>query len=76
MSAHKQLHYTESALLKVHNYITLNMENCKDTTLTLLDLTAAGVDTINQTVLVDHLSLSYILAGVGFSCIFSPKHRS
>ena len=37
-SAYKLFHSTETALLKVHNDVTLNMDKSKVTTLTLLDL--------------------------------------
>ena len=39
-SAYKQFHSTETALLKVHNDINLNIDNGKVTALTLLDLSA------------------------------------
>ena len=58
-SAYKRLHSTETALLKVHNDITLNMDNGKVTALTLLNLSAA-FDNINHTILMDHLSLWYV----------------
>ena len=47
-SAYKQFHSTETALLKVHNDVTLN------TALTLLDLSAA-FDTIDHS--IKHLSM-------------------
>ena len=65
-SAHKTLHSTETALLKVYNDITLNMDYGKVTAFTLLDLSAA-FDTINHTILMDHLSLWYIVYGVALS---------
>ena len=57
-SAYKKLHSTETALLKVHNDITLNMDNGRVTALTLLDLSAA-FDTINHSILMDRLSVWY-----------------
>lgn len=53
-SAYRQHHSTETALLKVHNDILLNMDNQKITLLVLLDLTAA-FDTI------DHVTMKNIL---------------
>jgi len=53
-SAYKQFHSTETALLKVHKDIALNMETGKVTALTLLDLSAA-FDTIDYSVLLDRL---------------------
>ena len=50
-----EFHPTETALLKVHNDISLNMDTGKVTTLTLLDLSAA-FDTIDYSVLLDLLS--------------------
>ena len=41
-SAYKQFHSTETALLKVHNDINLNIDNGNVTALTLLDLSAAS----------------------------------
>ena len=46
-SAYKQFHSTETALLKIHNYIVDNMDNGKVTALTLLDL-SADFDTIDH----------------------------
>ena len=40
LSAYKQFHCTDTALLKVHNEIALNMDREKVTALTLLDLSA------------------------------------
>ena len=53
---YKKLHSTQPALLKVQTDITLNMENGKVTALTLFDLLLA-CDTINHTILMEHLSL-------------------
>ena len=46
-SAYKQFHSTQTALLKVHNDATQNMDKGKVTALTLLDLCAA-FDTIGH----------------------------
>ena len=40
-SAYKQFHPTETALLKVYNDVTLNMDKGKVTVFTLLDLSAS-----------------------------------
>ena len=50
-SAYKQFHSTETALLKVHNYVNLNMDKGKVTALTLLDSSAA-FDTIDHSLLI------------------------
>jgi len=52
--AYKQFHSTETALLKVHNDISLNIDTGKVTALALLDLSAA-FDTIDYSVLPDRL---------------------
>ena len=54
---------SETAILKVHNDITLNMNNGKVTALTLLNLSAA-FDASNHTILMDHLSLWNGVSGV------------
>ena len=51
-SAYKEFHYTETALLKVHNDVTLNIDKGKVTALTLLDLSAA-FDTIDHSILIN-----------------------
>ena len=61
-SAYKQLHSTETALLKVYNGITLNM----DFVLTLLDLSAA-FDTIDHNILIKCLSVWYGICGTALS---------
>ena len=40
-SAYKQFHSRETAILKVHTDVTLNMDKGKVTVLTLLDLSAS-----------------------------------
>ena len=54
-SAYKQFHSTDTALLKVNNDISLNVDTGKVTALTLFDL-FADFDTIGYSVLLDHLS--------------------
>ena len=76
-SAYKKLHSTETALLKVHNDITLNMDNGKVTALTLLDLSAA-FDTINHSILMDRLSVWYGVSGIAlswFRSYLSGRHQ-
>ena len=76
-SAHKKLHSTETALLKVHNDITLNMDNGRVTALTLLDLSAA-FDTINHSIRMDRLSVWYGVSGIALSCFrsyLSGRHQ-
>ena len=57
-SAYKQFHSTETALLKVHNDINLNIDNGKVTALALLDISAA-FDTIDHDILITRLSTWY-----------------
>ena len=67
----------ETALLKVHNDITLNMDNGKLTGLTLLASSAAFVS-INNTILMDRMSLLYGVAGVALSWLkyyLSGRHQ-
>ena len=65
-SAYKQFHSTETALLKVHNDINLNIDNGKVTALTLLDLSAA-FDTIDHNILITRLSTWYGISGTALS---------
>ena len=65
-SAYKQFHSTETALLKVHNDINLNIDNGKVTALTLLDLSAA-FDTIDHDILITRLSTWYGISGTALS---------
>lgn len=64
-SAYRKHHSTETALLKMHNDILLNMHNKKVTALTLLDLSAA-FDTIDHPLLLSSLS-SYF--GINDTCL-------
>ena len=68
-SAYKQFHSTETALLKVHNYINLNIDNGK-AALTLLDLSAA-FDTIDHDILITRLSTWYGVSGRYTSLYFA-----
>ena len=65
-SAYKQFHSTETALLKVHNDINLNIYNGKVTALTLLDLSAA-FDTTDHDSLITRLSTWYGISGTALS---------
>ena len=65
-SAYKQFHSTETALLKVHNDINLNIHYGKVTALTLLDLSAA-FDTIDYDILITRLSTWYGIYGTALS---------
>ena len=60
------IHSTETALLKVHNDINLNIDNGKVTALTLLDLSAA-VDTTDHDIFVTRLSTWYGISGTALS---------
>lgn len=53
-SGFKTLHSTESALLKVCNYILLATDSGDSVMLMLLDLTAA-FDTVDHAILISHL---------------------
>ena len=53
-SAYKKFHSTESALVKVHKDILLQMDGGKVTALTVLDLSAV-FDTIDHTILLRRL---------------------
>ena len=65
-SAYKQFHSTETALLKVHNDINLNIDNGKVTALTLLDLSSA-IDTIDDNFLITRQSTCYGISGTALS---------
>ena len=58
-SPYKQFHSTETALLKVHNYVTLNMDKGKVTALTLFDLSVA-FNTFDHNILIKHLSTELV----------------
>ena len=63
-SAYRKHHYTESALLKVHNDIIISMDKGEVTALTLRDLLAA-FDTIDHATLTERLSDWYGISGQG-----------
>ena len=62
--------YKETALLKVYNDVTLNIDKGKVTALTLLDLSAA-FDTIDHNILIKRLSLWYGISGTALNCFLS-----
>ena len=71
-SAYRKHHSTESALLKIHNDILLNMAKGSVRALTLLDLSAA-FNTIDHTILLADLmvtmeSVNWHLAGSNHTC--------
>jgi len=69
-SAYKQFHFTETALLKVHNDISINMDTRKVTALTLSDLPVA-FDTVDYSVLLYRVSDWYGTSGTAFTWIRS-----
>ena len=66
-SAYKEFH-SETALLKVHNDVTLNIDKGKVTALTLL---SAAFDTIDHAILIKRLSLWYGISGTALSWFLS-----
>ena len=62
MSAYKQHHSTESALLRVHNDIIQSIDRKNCVLLVLLDLSAA-FDTIDQTYLLQRLETLFFVNG-------------
>ena len=54
-SAYKQLHITETALVRVNNDILVALDNHQSVILILLDLSAA-FDTVDHRILLDRLS--------------------
>ena len=67
-SAYKQFPATETALLKVHSDISLNMDTGKVTAVTFLDLSAA-FDTIDYSILLDSLSDWNVISGTALTWI-------
>ena len=65
-SAYKQLHSTETALLRVHNDILLALDNHQSVILLLLDLSAA-FDTVDHKILLNRLSTRFGITGAALS---------
>ena len=65
-SAYKQFHSTYTALIKVYNDDTLNMDKGKVTALTLLALSVA-FDAIHHNILIKCLSMWYGISGTALS---------
>ena len=68
-SAYKQFHSTETALLKVHNDISLNIDNGKVTALTSLDLSAT-FEPVDQDILITRLSVWYGISGIALNSYY------
>ena len=68
--ADKQLHSTETALLKIHNDVLTAMDSGKVTALTLLDISAA-FDTIDHSILLQRLEMWYGFGGLVISWLRS-----
>ena len=74
-AAYKKFHSTTSALLKVENYVLLNMEKGRVTALTLLDLSAA-FDTIDHLTLISRLSSWYGISGTACDWFYIVLEQS
>ena len=69
-SAYKPLHSTETALLKIHKDICVNMDSGKTTALVLLDLSAA-FDTLDHSSIIELLSGWYGISGTALNWVCS-----
>ena len=65
-SAYKQLHSTETALLRVQNDILVALDNHQSVILLLLDLSAA-FDTVDHTILLNRLATRFGITGSALS---------
>ena len=65
-SAYRKFYPTETALLRVHNDISVSLDKGHVTALTLLDLSAA-FDTIDHNTLTNRLSEWYGVSGMAFA---------
>ena len=65
-SAYREFHYTETALLRVHNDISVSLDKGHVTALTLLDLSAAS-DTIDHNTLTNRLAEWYGVSGMALA---------
>ena len=68
-STSKEFHSTETALLKVHNDVTLNINKGKVTALTLLDMSGT-FDNTDHNILIKRLSLWYGISGTALNWCF------
>ena len=73
-TAYREFHSTETALLPVKNDTLLNMNQQRVTLLVLLDLSAA-FDTVNQTILLNHLSRDFGITAHVYSWFESYLHN-
>ena len=69
-SAYRKSYSTETALLKVHNHLLMNMNNQKVTLLVLLDLSAA-FDTVDHKILLSRLQSSFGIRGTALAWLSS-----
>ena len=69
-SAHQKYHSTESALLKVFNYINTAIDNQRECVLALLDLSEA-FDTIDHKILINRLDNKYGISGLALEWLKS-----
>ena len=65
-SAYRKFHSTETALLRVHNDISVSLDKGHVTALTLLDLSAA-FDTIDHNTLTSRLAEWYGVSGMALA---------
>ena len=69
-SAYRKLHSTETALLRIHNDLSLAMNRQQVSALVLLDLSAA-FDTIDHTILTTRLKTCFGISDSAFSLLSS-----
>ena len=73
----RKFHSTETALLRVHNDISVSLDKGHVTALTLLDLSAA-LDTIDHTTLTNRLAEWYGVSGMAlawFKSYLCDRHQ-
>ena len=61
-SAYREFHSTETAVIRVHNYITIAVDNLESVILLPLDLSAA-FDTVDHDILLSRLSKRFGIKG-------------
>ena len=69
-TAYPKSYSTETALLKVHKDLLMNMNNQKVTLLVLLDLSAT-FDTVDHKILLSHLQSSFGIRGTALAWLSS-----